>query len=225
MRRQNGFGALQAILIIIILGIIGFAGWFVWQTRAASDKVANDTLKADSNYTVAAEKITSTSCTLASNKSGMIYQSTGKTFTFCVPNGWKLGVQSGSSSSSAAITADNNGDLPTYNQSTFPTLEKMGGGDGALAFSVYLNTPVAGNPEDYTKVGPITAKNSTGTEYTYTKTTDESAGLGDFDKGTVSSQFYFEKNGHSLSVTYNRFPGKSDQSALIRSIAQSVTFN
>lgn len=34
---QNGFSAIEALLIVIILGLVGFTGWFVWHSRRATD--------------------------------------------------------------------------------------------------------------------------------------------------------------------------------------------
>lgn len=40
---QNGFSAVEAILILIILGILGFTGWFVYHSQNAADKTYSST--------------------------------------------------------------------------------------------------------------------------------------------------------------------------------------
>lgn len=36
---EKGFSTVEALLLIVIVGIIGFAGWYVWHTRANSKSV------------------------------------------------------------------------------------------------------------------------------------------------------------------------------------------
>jgi Tfp pilus assembly protein PilE len=36
--KQNGFSAVEAILIIFIVGIIGFVGWYAWHTKQMADE-------------------------------------------------------------------------------------------------------------------------------------------------------------------------------------------
>lgn len=35
-KNENGFGAIEGLLIVIIVGMIGFVGWFVWHNQAAN---------------------------------------------------------------------------------------------------------------------------------------------------------------------------------------------
>lgn len=44
-KNQNGFGAIEALLILVTVGIIGFTGWFVWHSN---NKASND-LKSSSS--------------------------------------------------------------------------------------------------------------------------------------------------------------------------------
>jgi hypothetical protein len=37
-KNQNGFSAIEAILILVILGIIGVTGYFVWHAKQSTDK-------------------------------------------------------------------------------------------------------------------------------------------------------------------------------------------
>jgi len=40
---QKGFAILEGALILVIVGIIGFTGWFVWHSKQNTDKTLNDT--------------------------------------------------------------------------------------------------------------------------------------------------------------------------------------
>lgn len=35
---QNGFGAVEGLLIIVIVGLLGFVGWYVWHSKNQADK-------------------------------------------------------------------------------------------------------------------------------------------------------------------------------------------
>jgi predicted negative regulator of RcsB-dependent stress response len=34
---QQGFAAIEAVLVVVVLGILGFTGWFVWNTKQNTD--------------------------------------------------------------------------------------------------------------------------------------------------------------------------------------------
>lgn len=44
---QSGFGAIEALLIAVIVGIIGFTGWYVWNSKQLTD----NTLSASTSTT------------------------------------------------------------------------------------------------------------------------------------------------------------------------------
>lgn len=41
-RNENGFSAVEGLLIVIIIGIIGFVGWYVWHSKQTTDKSATN---------------------------------------------------------------------------------------------------------------------------------------------------------------------------------------
>lgn len=44
-RQQNGFAVLELVLILVVLAILGFTGWFVYHSRQAADKTYSNTAK------------------------------------------------------------------------------------------------------------------------------------------------------------------------------------
>ncbi len=44
-RSQKGFTAIEGLLVIILVGILGFTGWFVWQSQQKLDHTNNDMVK------------------------------------------------------------------------------------------------------------------------------------------------------------------------------------
>jgi len=55
MKRQNGFSALILVLVFVVIGIIGFTGWFVWQSQKAAT-VAYDAASVASKGTLVSKK-------------------------------------------------------------------------------------------------------------------------------------------------------------------------
>lgn len=41
-RRQRGFGALEGLLILVIVGLLVFVGWYVWNSKKSTDKTYNE---------------------------------------------------------------------------------------------------------------------------------------------------------------------------------------
>jgi hypothetical protein len=62
-KNQNGFSAIEAVLILVILGIVGFTGYFVWHTKQNTDKSL-----ASNNSTAPVIKKQSTTKTSDTNK-------------------------------------------------------------------------------------------------------------------------------------------------------------
>lgn len=60
-KQTQGFAAIETVLIIIVLGIIGFTGWFVYHSKQATDK----TLASTGNSFVSDNKHKSTTPTAA----------------------------------------------------------------------------------------------------------------------------------------------------------------
>lgn len=48
-KNQKGFSAVEGLLILIIVGLIGFTGWYVWQAKQNADKTLNAAATTASN--------------------------------------------------------------------------------------------------------------------------------------------------------------------------------
>jgi len=50
-KNQNGFSAIEGLLILVIIMIIGFTGWFVWHARNNASHSLNSAIKEQSTIT------------------------------------------------------------------------------------------------------------------------------------------------------------------------------
>lgn len=48
-KKEGGFTLVEALLIVLVLAIVGFAGWWVWQKNQEKDKKADSTSQASNN--------------------------------------------------------------------------------------------------------------------------------------------------------------------------------
>lgn len=54
MRNSKGFTLIEALLILVIVGLLGGTGWYVWSARSSTDKSLNQA--ADTEITAASKK-------------------------------------------------------------------------------------------------------------------------------------------------------------------------
>src|SRR4051812_2710121 len=80
-KNQRGFSAVEAILILVIISILGFAGWFVYNAQKSTNKALDDTSASQS--TVATQQ---TKQTQAADQTGTV----DGLVTFTYPSAWKL---------------------------------------------------------------------------------------------------------------------------------------
>jgi hypothetical protein len=54
MRSQKGFGALEALLVVVLICVVGGAGWYVWNTKVkgGSSKLVNSAAISFTSYTL-----------------------------------------------------------------------------------------------------------------------------------------------------------------------------
>ena len=62
-KRQNGFAAIEALLIAVIIGIVGFTGWYVLNAKKNTDK----SLSSNNSSTPVIKKNPKTSTTIQSS--------------------------------------------------------------------------------------------------------------------------------------------------------------
>lgn len=81
-KQQDGFSAVEGLLILIIAGLIGFTGWYVWH----STKKTDDTL---SSADKTAQSSNSTS-TPKKSPTTINYTDDSKTYTLTYPKAWTV---------------------------------------------------------------------------------------------------------------------------------------
>jgi len=97
-QNQNGYSAVEIILVVIVLGIVGFTGWFVYHAKQSADKAyeANTSVGAPTPTTTASSY---DACTKASGSKILetypeqCVSADGKTYTNNKANATKLAIK------------------------------------------------------------------------------------------------------------------------------------
>jgi Tfp pilus assembly protein PilV len=133
---QKGFALLEGLLIVLILTIISFGGYYVWQTQKNTDKTSKDAVSA-SQSTEASSKISLTQA--LSLDSGKV--------SLSIPSDWAV-------ISSAQNISGNNCSYTVYANSNFikcidgkTTYPASLGSDSSFTLSISAYTAVAGHSD------------------------------------------------------------------------------
>lgn len=88
IRNQRGMGAVEVLLILVVVGILGFTGYFVWHSQQSTSKTLDQTAKTDSSASAPATSQTKTAA--PKMLSATMDPSIGKQISFSYPDTWKL---------------------------------------------------------------------------------------------------------------------------------------
>jgi|GEM_PF-1148430 len=223
---QSGFAHIGLVLLVLVLlAVVGGGGYYVWHKNKektdAKNNTSNSSTQGKDGSGVGQAPVNMAACEAGDVKGKYVisYDSSNKAqFGFCAPNGWTLSKVTDSPvflADAAGLKYQADGELK---------VNKVGGGDGARAFSATYNTSADQTFDGYTKVGTIEAAKLTGTEYYQLHSTGE-AGLGAVAKGTKEYAYYFAKEGKSVLVTYYIFPGDADNTVTITKLAKTVNID
>ena len=96
---QKGFTAVEGLLILVIVGLIGFVGWFVYDSKN----------KSESNYNSAASTATNSVAKSTNKYAGWnSYTLKYEKLSFKYPSSWQVKDQSQNNSDSVILTGPNN---------------------------------------------------------------------------------------------------------------------
>lgn len=201
-KNQTGFSAVVVVLITAVIGLAGAVGWLVYdRQKTPKNTTTKSTAPAQSTAAPTVKDETS---------DWLLFTSKQKTYSFKVPDGWKLTHQTDGDVAYAT------GQDLTYKAGTKATVtETTGGRDGIYGFFIAFDDKSAEKRDfsSYKNEGEFkTASGLTGTKYSYTVTTEPEA-IGP-PKDSVEYDYYFVKGDVALYVGYTQVPGAPDSLAV-----------
>jgi hypothetical protein len=221
----DGFSAVEALLILVIVGILCGTGWYVY----SSNKKTDDLLSSADNTKIlspskAKEKATTTTPKQADETVNWTKVTSGKnSFSVKIPDGWNL--QNWTSrdylfaasykdlthtSGKAAMVANgdtaptDSGPVKRFNITGNPIAQKSSIGN-------YFNEV----PQDFGPVSGVTGK-----KYVHTYSED----VDGVKKGDKAYLYRFEGSKTLITADYYVLGGEADQSALVEKTLKTLSF-
>lgn len=203
MNNQKGFGVVEVLIILVVVGLIGGAGWYVSSQNKVNTRDQASSKESDKNGENASEESddgTSTWLTFTPNS---------KLYTIKLPDGWSFWHQ------------DDDCDclysqVMGFEAGTPATIEKtQGGRDGVFGYFIAADDSdrSAERFAGLKQQGTIKAGELTGKKYYFEQTTD-AEGIG-LEKGGKSYSYYFIKDGKGIYISYSINPGETNNLELV----------
>ena len=224
---QKGFNAVEGMLVLLVIGILSFTSWFVW--NAQQNK--SDTSKHDSTNDTALKNeepdvvtIDGPECDLNSVIKGRTYNSKFG-YSVCIPNSWELGTAGAAPGERyESFLAGNFGDgWITVPSSKSPLIYQSGGKGGPFPF---IMTYEANNPENIdmlgTKVADFQAQNTSGSMYESHEELGDIYSPDDPTKKAAVKSYLFTKGTAMLTISSTNIDNKNKNVNLIEDIAKTV---
>lgn len=205
MAKQSGFAVVETLLVVVLLGIIGFTGWYVWHTKQLTDS----TLKTGLSSSVTTQ-ITEKSVTDPIASKWFKYTTPSNEYSIRLADGWKLNLCKGS----ADLYTYGNANVH-YQPGLAAKVEEVecgsdGGADGM--FITYFAKPsdVVGKAQGEANGEVLTVQAVHMTRYIYTEATEQE-GIGAVDKGGKIYSYIGTKNGHTVLIAYGVLSTSPDE--------------
>lgn len=213
---QRGFGVLQLILLIVLVGIIGGTGAYVYKAQKDTKKSLDNTSQnldqiAHDKQEGAAED------TAKEEDSWTLFEASDKAYSVRIPDGWQ-----GVALNDNVFVLD--ASKLVYKQGTKAQIEVLsdGGWDGPSPFMLYFPR------QNYDQIvhegvaeGDITTDSGLVVhKYKYVETKDPEA-IG-YAKGSTVYNYYFDAPGKYIQVGHVFPQGGTDQSAFVERLIKTT---
>lgn len=220
-KSQSGFAALEVLLILGVVTIIGFTGWFVWNGQKSINKTLSDTnTSAGSTSTQPQKKTDDTKPVKDETATWLLYQPAGKEYSVRLADGWTVQQLS----ENEGVHTFSNKDLALKSGTLAIVQPYPGGRDGSSGFGLLFVSK-----SEYTQLGEKLAslKTSDGLDvavYKYTQTTDPD-GIG-LPKGGISYYYQIAAGSKGYVVcSYSFVPGDVDYHEVVEKVVKTVHIN
>lgn len=204
---QEGFGVVEALLIILIVGIIGFASWIVYSSQIKTSNSLDNANKTNNAQAVKPG--------LSKDESAnwLLYEPPGKEYKMRVPDGWGL-----TSFDKGYVLHTFDTHNIVYKQGTKAVITPSEGGKDYTSIPfilVYNDTYSYDHRKERTsqELSFMTGQGINVEKYIFTQTNDPE-GL-DIPKNTKEYSYFVKKGSQVISFRHDILTGEIDQSKYI----------
>jgi type II secretory pathway pseudopilin PulG len=209
--KQHGFSVIEGLLILVIVGLLGFVGWYVWNSQNITDKLLDSSAKSSGVVVKTSKKKIAPPPSAADPTANWVtYTSKTGQYSLKYPSNWvaaKAPKGCDSSDGALLLLGGNSSSVGTYCA------------DGDVAGQVYVYSAagnyVSGSSLDTQrhpdlKTQSVTVNGITGTKQTGTyKSLADDIGSGPIN-GEVDTQYVFYANSRTYYFEYVQKPGYPD---------------
>jgi type II secretory pathway pseudopilin PulG len=193
MKRQKGFTTIEILLLLILVALVSFSGYYVYNSQKKTSKTYDAVNSVSNNTPKAADPTVN----------WKTFSSTDGKFSVKYPDTWVTGSNQANCSDYLMLgtTADTAGHCQS--DATPEVAVTSSEGDKQIDYAL-----VQKYYPDLKKV-PATINGVQGYKYTGTFHSDQDFGIGPTN-GTESVAYIFYTNGRTYLATYNQQPGQPD---------------
>lgn len=205
--RQKGFGMVEILIVIVVVGLLGTIGWLVYD-RQKNNKVDRPQQSSNQVQPTATTEKQTTSTT--PSDSWLKYTSQNNKYSLAIPDGWHLESIKGEDDLSAWDTKN-----ISFVAGTRAKVDTVGGGrDGSsIAFSLiynYKTNEKSGFSDRLKKIKTYTTTNGV-TVDKYSRTQTNEPEDRDIPKGTTEFVYRLTHNGVVIHIKHDVLLGETDQ--------------
>ena len=89
-KNEKGFGAIEAILLLLIAGLIGSVGFYIYKSQKATNRSLDNANKSLSDLAKTNSRQAAEQNAAKEQESWLLYTSKDKTYSIRIPDGWDL---------------------------------------------------------------------------------------------------------------------------------------
>jgi hypothetical protein len=220
---QSGFAVIEAVLVLVIVGILGFTGYFVWHAKQSTDKSLDNTAKSQPATAKKSSQQATPDVLTGEAANWLEYISPNKEYSMRLADGWKLNHCKGTPYLYTYIHSDISPKPGTKAVVSDIDCGSDGGGDGlSISFVTKASETTTTNP----KTGSFkTLAGDTVNSYSRVEDSAE-GGLGAVNKGGVYYTYILNKSSSkNMVISYGVNPGQADDHATVEQSIKTITIN
>ncbi len=199
LRNENGFGAVEIIMLIVIIGLLGTVGYFVYKNHHQPTKVVTVT-KTVTNTPKTTTLPTDITASWTS------YKSTDGHYSLKYPSSWVTASNPTLCSSGILLVAPDTNSIGKCGSEDFGQISFSGMTDSShLCYDLTNDTTWTNVTKSTISVSGITLTKQTGTSL-------DGAGNGSLPKGTVEVNYCYSSSSYGFMARYDQKP--TDQNVL-----------
>lgn len=193
---QKGFSAVEALLIVVIIVVLGGVSWYVYDSQKKTNQALDKTTQAQNDPQKTEPKPKATEPPKDEATNWLLYEPPGKQYKLRLADGWKV---------RRAESTDNGASFWSYTSLTLrPGVVAQvevseGGRGGPFPLSLLYNREDSFNYKRGSKIGAFTTKSGLeGEKYEFVQT-EENAGH-DLAEGAKEVRYYFKKDAKNVVI-------------------------